>query len=124
VQPAARDDWSETAENRLSALLLSNLTLAQDKPNILVIWYISMSDHLNTSIKTYTFPNRIRNPFRLARALWRLTRDLSRTEDAAIVQIAFAQSRHFARDASSELLHFQPDELISRCACVGPYKRK
>ena len=48
---------------------------------------------------SYTFPNRIRNPLRVARALWRVTQDLSRTEDAAIVQITFARSRRFARFA-------------------------
>jgi ubiquinone biosynthesis protein Coq4 len=58
-----------------------------------------MSEHSNTSQNTYTFPNRIKNPFRVARAVWRVTKDLSRTEDAAIVQIAFAQSRRFARFA-------------------------
>jgi hypothetical protein len=50
-----------------------------------------MSDHSNTSQNTYTFPNRVKNPIRVARAVWRVTKDLSRTEDAAIVQIAFAQ---------------------------------
>jgi ubiquinone biosynthesis protein COQ4 len=58
-----------------------------------------MSDHPNSSQNSYTFPNRVKNPFRVARAAWRVTQDLSRTEDAAIVQIAFAQSRRFARFA-------------------------
>jgi len=48
---------------------------------------------------TYTYPNRVSNPLRVARAAWRVTKDLSRTDDAAIVQIAFAQSRRFARFA-------------------------
>ena len=47
----------------------------------------------------YAFPNRVKNPFRVARAAWRVTKDLSRTEDAATVQIAFARSRRFARFA-------------------------
>jgi ubiquinone biosynthesis protein COQ4 len=51
---------------------------------------------------TYTFPNRIKNPFRVAQSLWRVTKDLSRTEDAAIVQIAFARSQRFARFAQWE----------------------
>jgi ubiquinone biosynthesis protein COQ4 len=54
------------------------------------------------SQNTYTFPNRIKNPLRVAQALWRVTQDLSRTEDAAIVQIAFARSRRFARFAQWE----------------------
>ncbi len=42
---------------------------------------------------TYQFPNRVSNPLRVGRALWRVIGDLSRTEDAAIVQIAFARSK-------------------------------
>jgi ubiquinone biosynthesis protein COQ4 len=41
-----------------------------------------------------------RNPFRYLLALWRLTRDLSATDEAAIVEIGFARSRlgrRFAR---------------------------
>ena len=58
-----------------------------------------MSESHDAPRDAYKFPNRVKNPFRVARALWRVTKDLSRTEDAAIVQIAFAQSRRFARFA-------------------------
>lgn len=58
-----------------------------------------MSDSHDALRDTYTYPNRVKNPFRVARAAWRVTKDLSRTDDAAIVQIAFAQSRRFARFA-------------------------
>ncbi len=34
-----------------------------------------------------------RNPFRIAAAAWRLVRDLSRTEDAALVEMTFMKSR-------------------------------
>ena len=34
-----------------------------------------------------------RNPFRIAAAAWRLVRDLSRTEDATLVEITFMKSR-------------------------------
>jgi ubiquinone biosynthesis protein COQ4 len=58
-----------------------------------------MTDSHDSPRDTYTYPNRVRNPLRVARAAWRVTKDLSRTEDAATVQIAFAQSRRFARFA-------------------------
>jgi ubiquinone biosynthesis protein Coq4 len=49
--------------------------------------------------QTYAYPNRVQNPLRVARAFGRVLGDLSRTEDAAIVQVAFARSRWGSRFA-------------------------
>lgn len=49
---------------------------------------------------TYAYSGRVRNPFRVLLALWRVSRDLRSTTEAGIVEIAFARSRlarRFAR---------------------------
>jgi ubiquinone biosynthesis protein Coq4 len=59
-------------------------------------------------VKLETVHKPTRNPFRIAAATWRLIRDLTRTEDAAIVEMTFMKSRFLGKyarwdDAAREL---------------------
>jgi ubiquinone biosynthesis protein Coq4 len=51
---------------------------------------------------TYAYSSRVRNPFRVALAIWRVVRDIRNTSEAAIVEIAFARSRVMRRFAGWE----------------------
>jgi ubiquinone biosynthesis protein COQ4 len=64
----------------------------------------------------YRHSPRVRNPLRIALALWRVVRDLRNTYEAGIVEMAFARSRRMRRFA-------RWDQMIARLSEQHPQVR-